>query len=178
MNLRPWKLWALDGSPAPGTERDRRRARVGAPPRARITSAPTTTTSTPSRRRGIPSARSRARSGWRRSCPPRAISCTCRRTSTRGPATTRRRAREPGRRGGRPRVPQDGARGQPLRDDVLLPQSAFPRRLAHDAGPSGGREAGRPNELADAPRATRDDDADGGVDGGDADVGATAIRAA
>ena len=91
MNLRPWKLHALDGTPAPGTDRHRRDARKRLEAADAIIPVRITTTSTPSRRRGRPSARSRARSVSIRSCPGPVISSTCPRTSTSAPATTARR---------------------------------------------------------------------------------------
>ena len=59
-----------------------------------ITSAPSISTSTPSKRRRIRGAPSSTPTGSPRSCPAPAISCTCRRTSTCAPAaTTTRRSR-------------------------------------------------------------------------------------
>ena len=68
MNLRAWKLWSLDGKPA---ERPRRSSPCSSPcsREIRITSARTTITSTPSRRRRRLAAGCRARCGSRALAP-------------------------------------------------------------------------------------------------------------
>ena len=90
MNLRPWKLWTLDGKPAKDTEEIVRmlesvlRARPGSPRREPLLHP---------HRRGLAQSRAALPSA-RRLEPlrrPPAIWCTCRRTSTPAPAITRRR---------------------------------------------------------------------------------------
>ena len=121
MNLRAWKLWSLDGKPAERTERDRRRARVGA--RARSESP---------RRQPLlhphgggvadagPCAAERGAAGnagaGRRPSGPHARPYL---RARRRPG--RRRPRQRGGREGRPRVLQDRAVRQLLRPRVLQP---------------------------------------------------------
>ena len=83
MNLRPWNLWAPDGTAYPGTDEivvTLERVSPAIPTiRARCTC-----TSTPSRRARSPAGRSGRGPPECRRCPGPGTSCTCRRTSTGG----------------------------------------------------------------------------------------------
>ena len=86
MDLRPWKLWSLDGRPKTQT----RSLRFWNPCCGVIQSISerTTITSTLWRLRDILSELFPALHGWRRLCPPRGISFICPRTSSCASATT------------------------------------------------------------------------------------------
>ena len=134
MVLRPWRLWTADGKP--GTARSRSSPCSSPCSGAiRITSGPSTTTSTPSRPRRIRNGRSatpRSSRGW---CRRPAISSICRPTSTSVSATTGRLPRATGRPRGPTRRSSRSGGGRAVGPHVLQSQPPLSR---------GGREHGRP----------------------------------
>ena len=93
MNLRPWRLYTKDGTPEPGTE-----AIVASLERVMKRNRESSGRESLLHSRGrsvedVPSAPCRRPDGWRRWCPARDTSCTCRPTSTSAPVSMRSRRR-------------------------------------------------------------------------------------
>ena len=93
MNLHPWGLWHVDGTPEAGTEEIVATLESVIRSAIPITWARFTTTSTPWKPPAVRNARWPPPTGSPRWLRPPDTSCTCPRTSTSAPAITRPRSR-------------------------------------------------------------------------------------